>query len=149
MLVLVRGSPERRIAMGCGMMNASIASGIGKAMKPNKNRRRGEQSRPRIAIRYAGRATGITERMRRRLVQALDPQFAEPAHVHPAGPIAHPFTVCVRTCTWVTTLIGGNGTKPSARNHDLPCATALSRQPRCFALSLRQPPWSGGWNRRR
>ena len=28
----------------------------------------------------------------------LDPQFAEPTHIHPSCPVANPFTIHVRPC---------------------------------------------------
>jgi len=131
-VLVLRGSPGRGIAMGCAMMNASIASGIGKAMKPNKPEESKVGQESRYNTRLSDGDHGVdAEEVCCNTSKRLDPQFAEPAHVHPTCPIAHPFTVCVCTCTWVTTLGGGGGTragaKPSTWDHDLPCATALPR----------------------
>ena len=97
------------------------------AMKKRGEKTRREQSRPRIAIQCAPKATSTGKPGRKRETRsshrerALDPQFAKPAHVHPPSPIAHPFALRAHTSP------DGRiaGTKSSTRDHDLPSAAAL------------------------
>jgi len=123
-------------------MTASIACKRGEANETKRN--------PIIAIQYAPKRRARAGPEEREEVvasrRALDPQFAEPAHVHPPCPIAHPFTLRVRTQANTPDGVIGGAAKSSTGDHDLPaprrCRPAALRS--LFVSRLGGGPETGG-----